>query len=65
MRVAFPRSHEIAFTFYIIREGDRADLLAQRFLGKPSLWWILARANPEILDWFDLKVGTIIRIPNG
>jgi hypothetical protein len=26
---------------------------------------MIARANPEILDWHDLQPGAVIRIPSG
>jgi hypothetical protein len=31
-----------------VREGDRADALAARLLGDPSLWWRLADANAAL-----------------
>jgi hypothetical protein len=39
-------------------------MLAEQFLGKGQYWWMIADCNPEILDWNDLQVGTIIRIPS-
>lgn len=29
----------------VVRDGDRADLLAQRTLGDPEQWWRIADAN--------------------
>lgn len=65
MRVPFPRSRLITFTFYQTRQNDRVDTLAFFYFGDPTLWWMLANANPEILDWTDIPVGTVLRIPNG
>ena len=33
---------------YLIRPGDREDLLANRAYGDPSLWWPICDANPAI-----------------
>ncbi len=65
MRVPLPASRRLAYTLYRIHAGDRIDLLAADSFGDPSLWWMIANANPEILDWMNLPVGTVIRIPNG
>ena len=44
--------------------SDRPDTLAYDFYGDPSLWWMIADANPEIMDWGSVPAGTIIRVPN-
>ncbi|MFC0111328.1 hypothetical protein [Kibdelosporangium aridum] len=36
-----------------MREGDRADVLANRYIGDPEQWWRIADANP-VLDPRDL-----------
>jgi hypothetical protein len=51
------------FTYYQLGAWDRADTLASFLYGDGTLWWMLANANPEILDWTQLKVGAIIRVP--
>lgn len=51
------------FTPYRVVAGDRLDLLADRFYGDVDLWWILARANPEISYPDDIEPGLVIRIP--
>ena len=45
----------------ITTDGDRLDLLARRFYGSVTGWWIIARAN----DMFSINVkpGTKLRIP--
>lgn len=54
------------FVFHIVTgtEDDRADLLAANYYGNAQLWWMIADANPEILNWTDLATGTVIRIPS-
>ena len=60
---AAPVERVIAYTNYLVRDADRVDQLAFRFLGAASLWWMLADANPEIQDWLALSRGTLLRIP--
>lgn len=64
MRVAFPRSRVITYTFYRVLDQDRIDTIAHKYYGRGDLWWIIADANPEIMDWMDLEPGMIIRVPN-
>jgi hypothetical protein len=52
------------FRYYTWVEGDRMDVVADYFLGNPSFWWRIMDFNPEIIDAFDIAVGTTIRIPN-
>jgi hypothetical protein len=40
----------------------RPDLLSQEYYGVPDLWWKILEAN-GIMDIFDFKVGTNIRLP--
>jgi tail protein X len=56
---------EYAFNFiwYQITALDRLDLLSYRFLGDATQWWQIADANPEVMKWDTVPVGTIIRIP--
>lgn len=61
---AAPVSFAFEFTYYMVEMDDEIDTLADYFLGSGQLWWVLANANPEILDWTNLEVGTIIRIPS-
>jgi phage tail protein X len=65
MRVAFPSPKLISYTYYRVVSGDRADTLAWDFYGRADLWWLIADANPEIIDWFDITVGEVLRIPSG
>jgi hypothetical protein len=63
MRVAFPQSRMINYTYYRVIGADRIDTIANNFFGRPDLWWKIADANPEIMDWMDLTPGMIIRVP--
>jgi len=49
---------------YQVREGDRLDLLAQKFYRNPRKWWLIADANPRFLSPDELLVpGEVIFIP--
>ena len=44
--------------------GERLDLLAGKYYGDPSKWWMIAAANPELRkDSIYLEPGIQVRIP--
>lgn len=50
---------------YIISEaGDRLDLLAHKYYGDQTLWWIIATANNINDATFYVKEGIQLRIPS-
>ena len=57
---ASPQSDDI---YHIVQTGDRIDLLAYRYLGDPSLWWVICDYN-DIFFPLELAVGTALRIPS-
>lgn len=59
-----PQSFTFTYTYYAVTVADRIDQLAYAFYGDPTKWWKIADANPEIMDWSSIQVGTVIRIPN-
>jgi nucleoid-associated protein YgaU len=56
-------TQKMTFTYRTIVEGDRLDILAQQYYQDPLKWWVIARANPEIMYFDDLPIGTTLRIP--
>lgn len=64
MHPAFPTSRMVTYTYYRVVAGERVDTIAHDFYGKATLWWMIADANPEILDWAELSPGDVIRVPN-
>lgn len=51
---------------YVVTEfGDRLDLLANQFYGDVTLYWIIASANPDKVNFGSVFVteGTQLRIP--
>jgi prophage DNA circulation protein len=49
---------------YEVKEIDRIEDIAVRYLGNPALWWKIMDLNPEVLDPFNIVTGTSLRIPN-
>lgn len=49
--------------FHTVREGDRIDLIAYRYLGDAGLWWIICDYN-DIFFPLEIKVGAALRIPS-
>lgn len=58
-----PRTRRLTYTYYRVEALVSVDQLAFNLLGSGSLWWVIADANPEILNWQGLSPGTVIRIP--
>jgi phage tail protein X len=52
------------YFLYTWKENDRIDMVANRFYGNTSLWWQILDFNPEVLDPWQIPVGTALRIPN-
>lgn len=48
--------------FIIAKDSDRLDLIAYKYYGDVTMWWIIAKAN-GIKGTFFIPVGTQIRIP--
>lgn len=61
-RRKFPRDERDRF--YKVESGfeDRLDLISFKFYGSSDYWWVIASAS-NIEDPFDVKVGTVLRIP--
>jgi len=51
------------YSYYTVTYADRIDTLASTFLSNPALWYMIARVNPQIIDFFNLTAGTVLRIP--
>jgi nucleoid-associated protein YgaU len=58
------REWSFNFTYHQIDGADRMDLLAEQYYGDARMWWHIADANPEVMDWTVLTPGQIIRIPS-
>lgn len=63
-RRILPRPTDLAqIDQYTVVDGDRIDVLANRFIGDPEHWWRIADANP-VIDQRDLTAvpGDTLRI---
>jgi hypothetical protein len=58
------REWSFQFTYHQWDSSDRIDLLSTQFYGDARMWWNIADANPEVMDWTALTPGQIIRIPS-
>ena len=58
-----PTVQTFQYNFYTVVLADRIDTIASTFLGNPSLWYMIAQVNPQIINFFTLTPGTILRIP--
>jgi nucleoid-associated protein YgaU len=55
---------EGADTFVVTdTEVNRVDLIAWKFYGDCSLWWVICYANNIKNAFEELKVGTVLKIP--
>ena len=59
----FVPNPRFAATSYRTVVGDRFDVLASQAYGNAELWWVLARANPDVFYPEDIAPGTLIRVP--
>ena len=56
--------YSVSFSLYEVTEIDRIENIAVKFLGNPEMWWQIMDINPEILNPFEIPLGTLLRIPN-
>ena len=64
--VKYPEIPENVNDIYAITTvGDRLDLLAQQFYSDTNLYWVIACANPDKIQFDSLFIpeGTELRIP--
>jgi hypothetical protein len=52
------------FYTYEWKDGDRLDLIANKFLGNPQFWWKIMDLNPEVINPTQISAGTLLRLPN-
>jgi hypothetical protein len=44
--------------------GERLDQLADTYYKNPEFWWLIPEFNPQITDFTNIPVGTVLKIPN-
>lgn len=63
MFVSPHKGNPVRFREYVVKVGDRIDVLAYKHLGDSRKWWRIANLNPGVLSPALLRPGTVIRIP--
>jgi prophage DNA circulation protein len=53
----------VNYIYHQVTGSERIDQLAYQFYRDSTRWWVIADANPQIMDWSTLTTGTLIRIP--
>lgn len=48
---------------HVVAEEERLDTVAWRFYRDPTMWWVIAIANPEVVYPGEIPGGTELRIP--
>lgn len=56
-------SAEDQFMTVTLDDENRLDIISNKYYGTPRYWWVIALAN-EIIDPFDIPIGTYLRIPS-
>lgn len=49
--------------FHTLKLGERLDNLAQKYYDNPLLSWVIMAGNPEFESEWEIKPGTMLRIP--
>ncbi|WP_369042227.1 hypothetical protein [Streptomyces sp. Midd1] len=60
-----PVAQTLRVTDYRWRTAERVDDVSTRYYGSESSWWMIAEANPSILDWAQVPAGQPILVPRG
>lgn len=58
------KSYTFSFVYHRVIASERIDNIAYAYYGDATLWWKIGDANPEVLDFSNIPMGTILRIPN-
>lgn len=60
---SMPKTYTFSFSNYVVNGSDRIDNISNAFLGDATQWYYIGYANPQILQWFDMPAGELIRVP--
>ena len=53
----------ISYYQHVYVNGESLDQIAYKYLGRPELWWAIVEYNPEVVDFFNIAPGTVLRVP--
>lgn len=54
----------VTYTYHQVLANERIDQIAYTYYADATRWWVIADANPEILDFSSLQAGYLLRVPN-
>jgi hypothetical protein len=60
----FDTLNNINYFIHNYIQGETLHGLAQKYFGRPDVWWIIAEYNPEVTDFLNISPGALLRIPN-
>lgn len=58
-----PIDFSFKYQYHMVTGADTIDGLAYKIYGDATLWWVIARLNPEILDFSELPIAYMLRVP--
>jgi hypothetical protein len=58
----FPKTQTLRMFGHVWVDGERADSVAEKFLGSSQYWHEIFDLNPNILDPWSIKPGAIVRV---
>jgi hypothetical protein len=58
-----PSDATIRYQYHVVTGDETIDSLAFRIFGDGTLWWAIAKLNPELQDFSSLTTGYLLRIP--
>lgn len=53
----------IKYQYHQVTGHDTVDGLAYKIYGDATRWWVIANLNPEIVDFSQLPIGYMLRVP--
>lgn len=59
-----PYLTNVRYTEHTYKAGERIDQIAYRYYKDPKYWHTIMELNPEISDFNNIPVGTVLKIPN-
>lgn len=62
---SFDTNKEVKYTQHTWKDGDSLTRIADDAGLGTRYWWEIMEINPEIMDPFNIPVGTVLRIPYG
>jgi len=62
-RTKFIPPSDAQYINHEVVNGDTLDFLAYKYLYNPNYWWVILDCNSQFFSPWEIKPGTILRIP--